>query len=260
MKKCFKFLTVLTIVLSLIFTTTVTVSAATVKINKSKISMYVGQTVTLKILNTSKKVSWSSSKKSVATVSSTGKVTAKKAGSVTISGKVNGKKYSCKITVKNRIGSRQAPADAKKGVTRTNLSGKYYFKLNNVYRHNDAVEQLKNMGEWDTYTEYCYEKKEVGTDLLLMEFEVKVLSGFDESQLSGSDIISSFDLYNEQANRTIDDFDRLYLDKNDASDFSLFDGGEGIMYFCAFVPDDLTSFTQYGYTKSFDKYWVKFDI
>ena len=179
---------------------------------------------------------------------------------MTITGKVGRKKYSCKITVKNKTGSRQAPANPKKGVTTTNVFGKYYFKLNNVYRHSDAMEQLKNMDEWDSYAEYRYENKEVGTDLLLMEFEAKALSGFDEYQLTGYDIISPFNLYNEKANSTIDDFDSFYLNKNDALDFKLFDGGEGIMYFCAYVPDDLTAFTYYCYTKSFDKYWVKYEI
>ncbi len=47
-----------------------------------------------------KKVSWSSSKVSVATVSSSGKVTAKAAGTATIYASVAGKKLSVKVTVK----------------------------------------------------------------------------------------------------------------------------------------------------------------
>ena len=73
--------------------------AASVKLNKSKLTMIKGQTYTLKISGTKKKVKWSSSKKSVATVSSKGKVTAKKKGTATISAKIGSKTYKCKITV-----------------------------------------------------------------------------------------------------------------------------------------------------------------
>jgi hypothetical protein len=74
--------------------------AATVKLNKKSLSLYVGKTYTLKISGTKAKVTWSSSKKEVATVSSTGKVTAKKEGTTTVTALVNKKKYTCKVTVK----------------------------------------------------------------------------------------------------------------------------------------------------------------
>ncbi len=74
-----------------------------IKINATSKTLYKGNTYTLKVSGTSKKVTWSSSNKSVATVSSKGKVTAKKAGTTTISAKVSGKTLKCKITVKNPI-------------------------------------------------------------------------------------------------------------------------------------------------------------
>lgn len=78
----------------------VTVQAAsTVKLNKTKVTLIKGQSVTLKITGTSKKVTWSTSNKKVATVTSKGKVTAAGKGSATITAKVNGKKYNCKVTV-----------------------------------------------------------------------------------------------------------------------------------------------------------------
>lgn len=76
------------------------VEAATVKINKTKDTLNVGETLSLKILGTKSKIIWSSSNKSVATVSSKGKVIAKKKGFVNITGKVGKKKYSCKLTIK----------------------------------------------------------------------------------------------------------------------------------------------------------------
>lgn len=99
MKKSKKLILFL-LVLGLIFTNTATVQAAP-KINKKSVTLYVGQTNTLKISGTKTKAKWSSSNKSIATVSSKGKVTAKKKGSATITAKVGKKKYTCKVTVKN---------------------------------------------------------------------------------------------------------------------------------------------------------------
>lgn len=80
---------------------TVTVEAATkVKLNKTKATVYVGKSTQLKVTGTKKKVTWKSSNKKIATVTSKGKVTAKKKGTATITATVSGKKYTCKVTVK----------------------------------------------------------------------------------------------------------------------------------------------------------------
>lgn len=64
-------------------------------------TVYVGKTVQLKLKSTSKKVKWSSNKKSVANVNNKGKVTGKKAGVAVISAKIGKKYYKCRVTVKN---------------------------------------------------------------------------------------------------------------------------------------------------------------
>ena len=81
------------------------IPATKIKLNKTKLTLKVKKTVSLKATvtpaNSSDKLTWTSSNKKIATVSSSGKVTAKKAGTVTITVKTaSGKKAACKITVK----------------------------------------------------------------------------------------------------------------------------------------------------------------
>ncbi|MEG2440865.1 MAG: Ig-like domain-containing protein [Acetivibrio sp.] len=80
--------------------TVVAEAAAKVKLSAAKKSIDVGEKITLKVVGTSKKALWTTNKKSVATVSQKGKVTGKKEGMATITAKVDGKKYTCKVTVK----------------------------------------------------------------------------------------------------------------------------------------------------------------
>ena len=75
-----------------------------VKISASKATMEVGETKAVSLKKGSKKITkkvkWKSSNKKVATVSSKGKIKAKKKGKATITATYKGKKYKCKITVK----------------------------------------------------------------------------------------------------------------------------------------------------------------
>ena len=81
-----------------------TIVATSVSLNKTSVSVAEGKTVSLSATvspsnATDKKVTWTSSNTSIATVSN-GTVTAKKAGTVTITAKTaNGKTATCKVTV-----------------------------------------------------------------------------------------------------------------------------------------------------------------
>lgn len=75
-------------------------AGAKVKLNKTAASVTAGNTLQLKVKGTSKKATWSSSKKSVAAVNAKGVVTAKKKGTAVITAKIGSKKYTCKLTVK----------------------------------------------------------------------------------------------------------------------------------------------------------------
>lgn len=74
------------------------------KLNKTSITLKEGSSCQLKMLGTRQKVKWSSSAKSVVTVSATGKVKVKqvkKDTSARITASVGGKKYSCRVLVKD---------------------------------------------------------------------------------------------------------------------------------------------------------------
>ncbi len=107
-------------------------AASTVALSKKTVSLAVSGSTTIQLKNTSskKKVTWSSSKKSVATVKASGtngykvKITGKKAGTATITAKYNGKKYTVKVTVK-------APALSKKSLS-LNAGKTGTITLNNI--------------------------------------------------------------------------------------------------------------------------------
>ena len=77
-----------------------TAYAASISLNKTSATIVNGKTVQLKVKGTSAKVKWSTSSKSIATVSTKGLVKAKKPGRVTITAKVANKTLKCKVTVK----------------------------------------------------------------------------------------------------------------------------------------------------------------
>lgn len=80
-----------------------TVEAATIKTNKIKATINVGEELKLKISGTTKKIKWISSNKKVATVNTKGVVTPIKAGKVTITATVSGKICKCSVTVKEEL-------------------------------------------------------------------------------------------------------------------------------------------------------------
>lgn len=77
--------------------------AASLNLNRKKLTLRPGKSYTLKIRGSkSKKVKWKSTNKKVATVSKRGKVTARKTGKVKVTAKIKNKKLVCRVTVKNK--------------------------------------------------------------------------------------------------------------------------------------------------------------
>lgn len=97
MKKTFLLLLSVCLLISEMFYCQV-VQAAPV-INRETLFLMPGGNQKLEIIGTTLKVKWSSSKKSVVTVSKNGVVKAQKAGTAVITAKAGENKYYCKVTV-----------------------------------------------------------------------------------------------------------------------------------------------------------------
>ena len=161
-----------------------------VKLNKTKASIEADGSVTLKATVsptnvTSKKVTWSSSNKNIATVNSSGKVTAKKPGTVTITAKtVNGKTAKCKVTVKkiNYVNRLKTYIDKHPN---GKLNGSKYIKMN------------KKLGTYNTTTYIINEKS---SKKLKVKFTV---SGTNPSNYTKATITSEYYLGNSTVKPTV---------------------------------------------------------
>ncbi len=81
------------------------ISASAAHLNKYEVRLFAGESFKLKLEGTSKKVTFSSSKRGVATVNKKGLIKTHKRGSAVITAKCDGKKYKCKVTVINMMDS-----------------------------------------------------------------------------------------------------------------------------------------------------------
>ena len=98
-RKHIRLLTLVMAFLVFMTMTPVKVEARGAHLNKTKITITVGDSAKLKVKGASGKVKWSSSKKSVATVSKKGVVKAKKAGKTVVKAKIGKKTLKCKVIV-----------------------------------------------------------------------------------------------------------------------------------------------------------------
>lgn len=75
-------------------------AAKKVALNRTKVTLKVGESRKLSVSN-AKKVTWKSTKKAVVSVNKNGRITGKKAGKASIVAKASGKRLVCRVTVKN---------------------------------------------------------------------------------------------------------------------------------------------------------------
>ncbi len=163
-KKIMSAILAMTVFATSVFAIPMDAQAASMKLNKTKATIKVGESVTLKVKNTKKKVKWSSSKRSVATVTVKGKVTGKKAGTAKITAKVGTKKLSCNVTVKKKTTSNSKYSGNYKRLVnyiktygRTNSSGDkviqdtYVYNSTMAYKYGIIYMSKKNTIEFVSY-------------------------------------------------------------------------------------------------------------
>lgn len=122
-----------------------TVYVSSITLNKNSASLYVGETTQLTATvspssATNKSVSWTSDDTSVATVSSTGLVTAKSAGTATITCKAkdgSGKQATCNISVKENV----KPTSIMLSASKASLTEGETLQLKATVSPSDAVDK-----------------------------------------------------------------------------------------------------------------------
>ena len=190
---------------------TVDAAAKKLSISKKSASIIVGKTLTLKIKNVGKKkIKWETSNKKIATVSSKGKVSAKKKGTATITAKVGKTTFKCKITVKNppqpKLGDFKKPADPMKKIKLEEKSGTMEFQLlEPPLKGEEAVEAIKALGVWDKVKD-----NSSFYDLVFFKFNVKAVKKYASPFTLGvGHILHAQNVFNEYGNKMSDTKDAL---------------------------------------------------
>lgn len=161
-------------------------AAKKVKLSKTKLTLNVGKSKTLKLKNYKKKIKWSSNKKKVATVSNKGKVTAKKKGTATITAKAGKKKYKCKVTVKaapkknntpaNNPPKENTPADNTPVVTvptqtiKDNYTKLKTYILNYGSLNSSGEKFIKMNGSYDDVYGIVYNSQDASFDFIYLNY------------------------------------------------------------------------------------------
>lgn len=122
---------------------------AAVKMEKTKVTCTAKERFSLKVKGTSRKATWTSSNKRIATVTKKGgNVVTKKAGRVTITAKVGSKKVKCKVTVKKAPAKPYLTATSKTlrvGESFLLIQGQY-TDYESTFSYNDHIATIDHTG------------------------------------------------------------------------------------------------------------------
>lgn len=185
------------------------VKIETPKISNAALEISKGESFKLSMLDNTQKVKWTTSNKSIATVNSNGKVTAKKVGKATITATIGSKKYKCKVTVINKpsIGSRTNPRSAYEPFTSNiyNYSrylGNFTIQLLEYKSGDEAYKYVKD--------EYTTEPKS-DQEYIYLKFNIKYNYGSDS--VSAIDVVNHYsNLFNTNATLQIDNINWEFKD------------------------------------------------
>lgn len=185
------------------FTTPTNVEAASLKLNKKKVTIYVGKSTTLKVKGKKKKVKWKSTNKKVAKVNKKGKVTGLKAGKSTIIAKVGKKSLKCKVTVKKvvkKVSNVKRTTVTKKKVEKVTASkiqvstvaftknGDLVARVknnNSTYAHiSDIKAVFKNGSGNPVHTDEFYELSLAPGETKLIAYNTKYVEGIKDTSVS----------------------------------------------------------------------------
>ena len=193
-------------------------------------------------------------RKTIATVTRKGKVTAQKPGTAVITAKIGKKKYKCKVKVwqkttkkptktntePNPIGTRVNPADPRIGITLDTTGGTVYFKLTETLKGQEAENRLLQMNQsLEEIKQGEYEH--TGTTLVLFVYDVQAVNGFAAYPLNGLDIINSYTLYDRTCSKNIKNIESFYLSEGYEAmiptNLNLYTGASSKMYEALWIPN-----------------------
>jgi hypothetical protein len=204
MKKIYNRFLTLNIIIFLIFTSTYVTSSTTfaseIRLNRSKLTLQIGESTKLKIVGTKNPVSWTSSNSLIANVSTNGNVYAKKSGTTTIIATINHKKVKCNVTVKKANGQKTNPYSAfsKRNIYYQNYiflkSQQINLVLEQIITGDSAYTIIKN--------ENMYNKQPTkDSHWILMQFHLKYVKGSSKQTLSASDVFQNFKCFYEPSGK-----------------------------------------------------------
>lgn len=182
-----------------------TAEAATIKLNKKNLTLYAGKSASLKVRGTKAKVKWTSSKKGIASVSSTGKVKARTSGSTTITAAVSGKKLRCKVVVKTKAGkgTKASPKSAYSANTFTyyeegKKKGKFSIKLLRFESGEEAAALAKNNS--------ANPVPESNQEYIYFKFQIRYISG--SQSIEAKDIFNYYyNIYGSHSTKQLTNLD-----------------------------------------------------
>lgn len=179
-----KFVSLALVVAVLLMLLPTEVKAATVKLNESAVTMYKYMEVQL-TLEGAKSVSWSSSNKKIAKVSQKGVVTGVKEGSckITATDKKTGKKYICKVVVRDVPTRDQSVEIGSKGYTSLGTEFPIVSKFNRFPLVNDGFIDVSDFGKtwWGADTDvdsFSYQMRCAGRDYFYAQGNLPAGFGF----------------------------------------------------------------------------------